>query len=76
MRGLRILTQNEKIERQLKIISMYLSGKMKISIFTKEKKLKKPSHNKKIEICFKPISSHKQRNAVLSHSHNRTTTDP
>jgi hypothetical protein len=41
MRGLRILTQNEKIERQLKIISMYLSGKMKISIFTKEKKLKK-----------------------------------
>jgi hypothetical protein len=52
MRGLRILTQNEKIERQLKIISMYLSGKMKISIFTKEKKLKKPSHNKKIEICF------------------------
>jgi hypothetical protein len=53
MRGLRILTQNEKIERQLKIISMYLSGKMKIYPFLQKKKnLKKPSHNKKQEICF------------------------
>jgi hypothetical protein len=66
MRGLRILTQNEKIERQLKIISMYLSGKMKIYPFLQKKKnLKKPSHNKKKKFV-----------SNLSHSHNRTTTDP